>query len=413
MAETNFRGPVVSMGSLEDTSSSPVDGPSILYQGVSFPDPRYSPLKKDGTAPARVPGFFMAPSVVACDLIPMIGTTNLIATTALVTTSTVMTLISTALGGADNNVASIAPGMPLIPFNQSAIVTVMALEFGFATGTTTAGSSTVVVTDSSIFRAGGWYAIGGAGNAGKTAGLITQITTIANATTFNISPVAVGSLTRAPIGNANVHGTGLTPPASQFVPAVTANAVAPYAAGGMGLLFDATQGASRTLALRQTTVTTGGSVTVAGYDVFGVAISETLTGNGTTTFGKKAFKYVVSVTPSTTSPTATATFEVGIGDVFGFPVRADKGAYLTACYGTTFLTSTNGFTAAITGVSTATTGDVRGTLQISTAGALGTSFVAPLINGTSRLMMVYDLPMNNVLFATSTATASLFGVPQV
>lgn len=414
MAESNFRGPLYNMGSLEDTSSSPFDGPSLSYQGLALPDPRISPTRKDGTQPARVPSFYLAPNVVACDLIPMIGTNNLIATTSLYTTPTPMTLIATALGGADNNVASIAPGMPLIPFNQTAIVTVMALDFGFATGTTTASSSTVVVTDSSFFRVGAWYAIGGAGNAGKTAGLITQLTSIGNLTTVYISPVAAGSLTRAPIGNANAHGTLLTPPATQFGPsAVVGNSVSPYVNGGLSLLFDPTQGASRTLSIRTTDVTTGtATIVVNGYDIFGVPMSETLTGNGTTAFGKKAFKYISSCVPSTTSVTATSFIGIGISDAFGFPVRADKGQYISACYGTTFLTSTNGFTAAALGTATSTTGDVRGTLQISTAGPLGTSLVAPLINGTSRLVMSIDVPMNNMIFATANNTVPLFGWTQ-
>ena len=46
------------------------------------------------------------------------------------------------------------------------------------------------------------------------------------------------------------------------------------------------------------------------------------------------------------------------------------------------------------------------------ASGAGTSFAAPLINGTSRLTMSLDLPQYNVLFATANSTVSLFGSPQ-
>ena len=59
MADSNFRGPLASMGSLEDTNAttgttslvqiSPFDGPSICYQDMAVPDIRSVPFAKDGT----------------------------------------------------------------------------------------------------------------------------------------------------------------------------------------------------------------------------------------------------------------------------------------------------------------------------------------------------------------------------
>jgi hypothetical protein len=45
------------------------------------------------------------------------------------------------------------------------------LDFGFTTSTTVANSSTLPVPDSTLYKNGGWYVIGGVGNAAKTASL--------------------------------------------------------------------------------------------------------------------------------------------------------------------------------------------------------------------------------------------------
>jgi hypothetical protein len=73
--------------------------------------------------------------------------------------------------------------------------------------------------------------------------------------------------------------------------------------------------------------------------------------------------------------------------------------------------NSNGFTAAVlTSPNTNTTGDVRGTVQISANGALGTSAFGVASNGTSRLYIEYDVPMFNGISATPINTVPLFGV---
>ena len=62
MANTNFRGPVNSMGSMEVQSGTAAtielqDGPSLFYQGVGIPDPRFFPFNKDSLAPGVIPAF--------------------------------------------------------------------------------------------------------------------------------------------------------------------------------------------------------------------------------------------------------------------------------------------------------------------------------------------------------------------
>ncbi len=412
MAETLFRGPLINAGGLMDNAVGPFDGPNISYQGSCIPDVRYSPMKKDGTLPCLVPSFAHAPTLVSIDAIPSIASTTTIAGAQSITQSTALTLNTTAAGGTGTGVPSWAPGVPIIPYGGTTTVSVSAIDFGGTTGTTTANSSTVVVADATILTNGAWYVIGGVGNSAKTQALITQLVTTLNATTVNFVPVPLAALNNAPIGNANIHGTGLTPPPTQFGPsAVTPNAALPYINGGFALLFDPTQGVARNISVTGSNATATAAFTMVGYDIYGQSMSEIITAVGTTTiFGKKAFKYFVSATPNVTQ--AGSTYSVGLGDTFGFHVRADKFPYVTVMWNNSLATSANGFTTAAVGVATNSTGDVRGTIQISTSGALGTSAFNLASNGTSRLFMAIDVPLYNMIKASPLSTVSLFGNQQ-
>ena len=268
------------------------------------------------------------------------------------------------------------------------------------------------VPDSTLFKNGGWYVIGGVGNAAKTASLVTQVQSIVNATTITVLPAPAVALVNAPIGNGNIHGTGLTPPATQFGPsAVQANAAQPYVAAGFMLPFDPTQATARNISVKASTAVSGtAAIIVTGYDIYGMAMSELITASGTTTiFGKKAFKYVAAITPQQTQ---TASFTIGIGDTFGFHTRTDKWEYTGASYNGVPSTNNAGFTAAVVSPATNTSGDVRGTLQLSANGALGTSALNVASNGTSRLFMNQDIPLWNMINASPNNPAPLFGPTQ-
>ena len=107
------------------------------------------------------------------------------------------------------------------------------------------------------------------------------------------------------------------------------------------------------------------TITVAGYDQYGQAMTETITcPNATTVFGKKAFKSVKSCTSSGAIASACV---VGIGTSVGLPYRVtDMGYVGPISYGQAIVTwnSTNIIVADVTSTATATTGDVRGTLTL-------------------------------------------------
>lgn len=411
MAESNFRGPLVNMGGMEDSTSSPFDGPSLSYQGIGIFDPRFNPYLKDGMTPGRAPAFMLSPFFVVTDNIPSTISSGMIVTTAQsAVTAQAFTLNTTSAGGSAAGVPSWTYGIPIIPLGTTTVTTVGALDFGFTTGTTVAASSTVVVVDSTFFKASRWYVIGGAGNAGNSTSLITQCTVIVNGTTININPVAVGALTHAPIGNANLQ-TELLPPATNFGPATaSANAALPYQRGGMASFFDPLEGISRNITVKGNTTNATGSFLVTGFDIYGAAMSELITASGTTTIGgKKAFKYVSVVSTNATS--ATGTYNVGFGDIFGVNLRADRFETLTVVWNGLGLTAQAGYTAAFSSsLSTNTTGDVRGTLAVSSF----TAFNAAASNGTGRLFIGVDVPLMNVLNAVagSTSATALFGAAQ-
>lgn len=412
MTDTNFRGPANSIGAMLDGTVAPTDGPNYAYQGTVFPDLRGGFFQKDGTGAARVPAFLDNPAIVTVDQIPSVTTTAiLVAATTGIVSGTGMTLTGAAPGNAVAATPSIATGLPIIPFGSSAPVTVTALDFGFTTGTTTAASSAIVVVDNSLFTVGQWLAIGGAGNSAKTASLLTQVTAVSttSTTSINVFPVPLGSLSNAPIGSGNLFNQFL-PPATQFGPsAPVANAADIHWAAGLFRLFNPVAAISRNVTISASSAAVTGTLTVRGYDVHQQAMSETLNINttaATTIAGKKAFKYLLSVTPNYTD--ATGTYSVGVGNIFGFPIRADRAESIFFSWGGLSKISSTGFVAAVTtNPATATTGDVRGTLDVS---AVTSGFAA---NGTSRLFIEQTIPLWNTIAGTPTNTAPFFGVSQV
>lgn len=115
----------------------------------------------------------------------------------------------------------------------------------------------------------------------------------------------------------------------------------------------------------------GGTFTIRGYDIYGYPMTETLTGAvaGTAT-GKKAFKYIASVTPAGTLSGSAIT--IGTTDIIGLPMRADFVSETEISWNTAWVTAATGFVAADTNTPTATTGDVRGTYALQTAASNGT-----------------------------------------
>lgn len=446
MAETLNRGPNGSLGALIGNVNiqagtgvaliEPTDGPSFSYQGYGLPDARYSPINKDSLKQARVPVFSGADNFSLVDAIPEAVTTANIAASQHITASTPMTLVTVCAGGGAAS-TFFSHGCPaIVPFratpanignsfppsgvagalatyqsgSTTAVSGVLALDFGFSVGSTTAGSGSVTsVPSPGAFFVGQWICIGGAGNAGKTTGLITQVTAVGS-TTITISPVALGTLTAAPIGNANFNG-----PFPAY-PQGIADAASPYTPAGVAALFHPTESIARVVRIIASSASaTGGTFTIAGYDVYGMAMTETIvstpaTDTSQTAFGLKAWKYISSITPSNTD--GTFNYTVGTTDVYGIHMFAPEWDILTVTWNALLMTSSTGFVVPVrTTPATAATGDVRGTIQTGAVGG-GTGIGSTASNGTIRLTIAYRPKPAQMAATTPVTVTPLFGVAQ-
>ncbi len=140
---------------------------------------------------------------------------------------------------------------------------------------------------------------------------------------------------------------------------------------------------------------TSATFAVVGYDVYGYAMSETITGANGTATGKKAFKFITSITPAGTLSGSAVT--VGTTDVIGLPLRSDYVSDLSINMADAAITASTGYVAADTTTATATTGDVRGTYLLQTAS-----------DGSRRLRISITPPVGNI----GSPVSGLFGVTQ-
>ena len=423
MAETTFRGPSVVGGSVYDGRIETMDGPSLEYQGDGIIDFRFWPMKKDGLYPGRIPSLLNSPYVVMCDNIPQGSLTTLLVNAQAAVAATPLVLAAGALAQANGSTAgnpTLSPGIPILPMTAQSNgqfglaqnpVNAIALDFGFTTGTTTTGgtSATITVPDSTVFYVGQWIAVGGAGNAGNTLPLITQVLALATATTITVSIGASAAVTNAPIGN-------MVPPGTFFQGQPIA--AWPYLTAGIGAFLNPPECVTRCLSVTANAGATVTTITIRGYDVYGQPMSQAVTVSaGATVYTTKAFKYFVSATPNTTD--AGHTYSIGLSDVYGYNVRSDKWEYSEVFWNGAFLTtgatgaSGNYVPAVKTTPATGTTGDVRGTYQTGANGTSSGGTYGTTSNGTTiRLFMAMSVPLSNLVLGNPINPAPFFGVTQ-
>lgn len=167
---------------------------------------------------------------------------------------------------------------------------------------------------------------------------------------------------------------------------------------GGNFFWDPTKAIARAVQITSVGDDSAATATVAGYDIYSYPMTETITlTNAGVATGKKAFKYIASITPAGTL--SGSNVSVGQSDVIGFMLRSDLFQYLRIFWpDTTLIAANTGYTAAVTtDPATATTGDVRGTYALPVAS-----------NNTRRLVMFLQVPLAN----TGTA-AGLVGITQV
>lgn len=242
-------------------------------------------------------------------------------------------------------------------------------------------------------------------------GPYTVVNQVPSALATNNIAAAQATVAATPMTLVSTSGAGITVLAATtyFLPSLTALATGlvidstptPVVFGRhqFTAMYDRTEMISRNIRITGNAGSSAMNFVVAGYDVYGYAMSETIAhaGGATTASGLKAFKVVSSVTPSVTD--AGHTFAVGTGDVFGFPIRCPLFSDCMIFWNSALITATTGFVVPdATDPATATTGDVRGTYGVQSAS-----------DGTKRLVMRVFASLG---LTNTNPTTGLFGVSQ-
>lgn len=424
MGATNFDGPAFIYGNMGGLAAGYGDatpdpnqdaGPSGTFQGDFLLDVRY-PFFKDKVQgyTGVVPGVMNEPFLQTVDAIPAAAGVATLAAAALLVGGTPMTLVSAQAAGITPNVP-IRPNASPFGLNSGAVTNVLALDFGFAFGNLTSGNVSVPVADSTQFTAGMPVVV----MQSATSALLTTVQSIVDATHITLSNAPTASNATAPIGTGNLWG-----PSPVGFPAPDAHL--PYVAAGPGLLYDVRQTLMRNVSFTGVTGGTGGNIIVTGYDSYWQLQHEqvALPVGATTTFGKKTWKAIVSAVPVAAGLDTTHNYSMGTGDVFGFAYRTMSVEYLAMFWNGTFNavatgTASGWLAADTTNPATNTTGDVRGTWQVSANGG-GTAWNAAnagVSNGTisslamsgKRLAMWQTLRLYDQISAFPATPQTLFG----
>ncbi len=180
-----------------------------------------------------------------------------------------------------------------------------------------------------------------------------------------------------------------------------------FGSAGTVAAWNPSAGTGRNITITFSATNDAGAITVAGRDMYGYKMTETITIGGTNTFaGQKAFKYVSSITNATT-PVSTGVI-IGIGDVYGLPLYTpyngiNAQVYVSAASSLAALASTHALTIGFpsTGTAVSTSADVRGTYGSTTAS-----------NGTIRIQMVVTPTASAAAAVASSNVTPLFGATQ-
>lgn len=190
--------------------------------------------------------------------------------------------------------------------------------------------------------------------------------------------------------------TGKTVPAGVLCIDAVPAAIS-FGSSGAVTVLDPRKSVARAISITAAASAVGMDMTVVGYDLYGVPMTETITvaAGAATSNGKKAFKFVTSVTPASTD---AHNYSVGLSDIYGFPIAVyDQGA-VSLVWNSIGITAVTGWLAADATTATATTGDVRGTYAVQSAS-----------DGAKRLALAAAPVLTSI---QSNPTTGLFGVAQ-
>lgn len=148
----------------------------------------------------------------------------------------------------------------------------------------------------------------------------------------------------------------------------------------------------------------GGTWSLAGRDMYGFKITESITVSSQVMTSKKAYKYLTSVLAATTL--GSTGVGIGFNDTFGLPLLAkntgmDTQIRLIPTASLQYTNSSGAITTGSTATQTATSSDTRGTYASTTAS-----------NGTLRLQIIQNVTANMVAGITASDVSLMFGAAQ-
>jgi len=340
-------GPFISFGQNTIglvTDYNPDLGPSLFWGGVGRIDPRpnfnYVPGQNFGAFTAG----FATSDAMTINYAPYALGNAAIAAAANVVSGTAMTLVST-----NSTSTGVSVGASCTNYNTGVAVTGLLMVDAFASFTGVIASSVLTVSSLTGTISIGMTVTGTGVNTGTT--IVNQLTGPAGgAGTYTVQGDDTASSTTM-----TAQATGTTALAQPFGQSNTISLWNPQAM------------VSRAVSVTGSASATGGNITISGYDIYGVPMSEVIAApaSATTVNGKKAFKYISSVVPAFTD---AHNYSIGTTDIYGFPLRSDNFGDVSINYNATGITANTGYTAAVTtSPATTSTGDVRGTYALQSA----------------------------------------------
>lgn len=256
-------------------------------------------------------------------------------------------------------------------------------------------------------------------------GLVDYVPLTANASAFVTSSYTstgvVGAYTLVAASTANgTYATTIIAPETgkQSEALIAIDSTASYlsfGSDGTVCMWNPGGGTGRAVSITTSSSGDGGTWSIAGRDMYGYKMTETLTisqgttnSSGYTIKGNKAFKYIYSIANAST-PVSTGV-SIGFSDKFGYPLVVPYCGQnsLTNLLASAFssavsvpLSSANMTLASTAATATSTTVDARGIYASTTAS-----------NGTLRLQMTVTVAASAAAAITSTNVAPFFGVTQ-
>ena len=374
MSITANSGPYISFGQTPyGNEYNPDLAPSLFWGGVARLDPRTSFTYLPGQGSGSFTAGFATSDAMTINYAPYALSTSAIAAAANVTSGTAMTLVSS-----NSTSTGVSVNASCINQTTGATVTGLLMVDGYASFTGVVASNVLTVS-----------ALTGT----VTVGMTLSGTGVASGTLVvnQLTGPAGGAGTYTVTGNATVSSTTITGQATG-----TSALGQPFGQSQTVYIWNPQALVSRAVSVTGSASSTGGNILISGYDIYGAPMSEVIAApaGASTVNGKKAFKYIASVTPQFTD---AHNYSVGTTDIYGFPLRSDFFGDVAINYNSAAITANTGYTAAVTtSPATTSTGDVRGTYALQSAA-----------DGSKRLMI-----RQFVLAANMATIPGLFGVTQ-